>query len=271
MEWPAGEAAFVTGAASGIGLGIARALVAAGAKVALVDIDRAGLAAAAGELATAGGVVVTLAADVSDAEQWHRAVVRAEGMLGPVSILCNTAAARGGGPIDETPLELWRRIHRVNLDAQFIGAATFLPRFKSRGGRAHIVNTAAMSGLVPTVHEAASASSRSAGVGFSMVLRDELAGTGVGVTLVCPGPGIAAGCREGGLTHRVDGDRIGALVLDAMRERRFLLVTDPGWAPLVDGVNAEIERAFAFSEFDGRHGADPVPWLLLAGTNPVTF
>jgi len=289
MVWPTGEAAFVTGAASGIGLGISRALVAAGAKVALADIDGARLTAVAGELTDAGGVVTTVELDVSDADAWKAAADRADEALGPISILCNNAGVNGGGAIDETPLEVWRWVHGINTDAQFIGVSTFLPRFKSRGGRAHIVNTASMAGIVPMVNVGAYVSSKFASLGFSMVLRDELRATDIGVSVLCPGTvatRLAETAEEGQakllgrepnttvaeqnlalLAQGADPARVGEQVVEAMQNGQFLIITHREWEPLVVGVHREVEQAF--TEFDGRHGPDATPQMLAAGMNPT--
>ncbi|MFC7994540.1 SDR family NAD(P)-dependent oxidoreductase [Streptomyces rochei] len=90
---PAEEAAFVTGAASGIGLGVSRALVTTGADVALADIDEEGLDDDAKKPAGAGGTVTAVPLDVSDADSPAAAADRAEEALGPISILCNNPAA----------------------------------------------------------------------------------------------------------------------------------------------------------------------------------
>ena len=290
MNWPAGQAAFVTGAASGIGLGIARALVVAGAKVALADIDGDRVAAVAEELTDAGGTVVPTRLDVGDPGSWHGAADDAEEALGPISILCNNAGVNGGGPLDETPFEIWRWVFTINTDAQFLGISTFLPRFKRRGGRAHILNTASMAGLVPMIHVGAYASSKFASVGLSMVLRDELAGSDIGVSVLCPGTvatrlGVTAAQGQADLlgqemdtavaeangallSQGADPDRVGEQVLEAMQQRQFLIVTHGEWDSLVTRVHTEIETAF--SEFDGRHGLDPTVRLLTEGANPVS-
>ncbi|MFD5177057.1 SDR family NAD(P)-dependent oxidoreductase [Nocardia sp. NPDC058379] len=289
MSWPTGETAFVTGAASGIGLGITRALVAAGAKVALADIDGARLADIVAELTAAGGTVTAVELDVSDAEQWEAAADRAEAALGPISILCNNAGVSGGGPIDRIPLEVWRWVHRINIDAQFIGVSTFLPRFKRRGGRAHIMNTASMAGIVPMVSVGAYVSSKFAAVGFSMVLREEFRGTDVDVSLLCPGTvatrlsttaeeaqaellgqevDAEAAAQNGALLAQgADPDRVGAQVVEAMQDRQFLIITHREWSPLVARVHNEVERAF--TEFDGRHGPDATAQLLIDGAEPI--
>ncbi|MEV8452320.1 SDR family oxidoreductase [Streptomyces sp. NPDC052095] len=289
MGWPAGEAAFVTGAASGIGLGIARALVAAGARVALADIDGARLKDVAAELTDAGGTVTAVELDVSDAEQWSAAAERAEEALGPISILCNNAGVTGGGPLDETPLDVWRWIYRINIEGQFIGVSTFLPRFKRRGGRAHIMSTASMTALLPTAGLGAYSSSKLASVGLAMALREELRGTDIGVSVLCPGTvatriNTTAGAAQAkatgsgpdaGLTEQMgtvlaqgaDPDRVGEQVVEAMRDRSFHIFTHSDFGPLVLQGGREIEKAFA--ELDDRHGPDPSARMLIDGTNPI--
>ncbi|MEV7215214.1 SDR family oxidoreductase [Kitasatospora cineracea] len=289
MSWPAGETAFVTGAASGIGLGITRALVAAGARVALADIDGARLADAARELTAAGGTVTTVELDVSDPEQWTAAADRAEAELGPVSILCNNAGVTGGGPIEQTSLELWRWIHRINIEGQFIGVSTFLPRMRRRGGRAHIVNTASMTALLPTAGLGAYTSSKIASVGFSTVLRDELRGTDIGVSVLCPGTVATRINRTAGSAQRkllgsgpdaalteqmgavlaqgADPDLVGEQVLEAILERRFHILTHRDFAPLVRAAHHELDQAFA--DLTDRHGPDPSVRMIVDGRDPL--
>lgn len=289
MGWPAGEAAFVTGAASGIGLGIARALVAAGAKVALADIDGERLDEVAGELTGAGGVVTSVELDVSEAGEWETAANKAEEALGPVSILCNNAGVNGGGPIDETPLEVWRWVQQINIDAQFMGVSTFLPRFKGRGGRAHIMNTASMAGLAPMASVGAYVSSKFASVGFTLVLREELRGSDIGVSLLCPGvvatrlaltaetgqakllgrePNMAVAEQNRALQAQgADPDRVGEQVVAAIGDNQFWIVTHGDWKPLVVGWHHEIEKVL--TEFDGRYGPDVTVQMMLGGVNPV--
>ncbi|MFF7094495.1 SDR family NAD(P)-dependent oxidoreductase [Streptomyces rubradiris] len=218
MDWPAGEAACVTGAASGIGLGIARALVAAGAKAAPTDVDEGRLAKAAKELTDAGGTVTAVRLDVSD-ESWATAADRAEEALGPISLLRNVA-----------------------------------------------------------------------GVGFTMVLREELRDSTVGVSPLVPGTvasriDFTAGGAEAKLLGRqpnrevaeadhavlaagADPDRVGEQVVEAVRDGRFVIVIHREWRALVRRTHAETEDAYA--AFDGRHGPDPTARMPAGGTNPVT-
>ncbi|MET8468693.1 SDR family oxidoreductase [Streptomyces sp. NPDC006422] len=278
MSWPTGHTALVTGAASGIGFGIAKALVAVGARVALVDIDAARLQEAETSLRAAGGTVLAVPFDIAETDRWEELADRVEEALGPVSVLCNVAGVNGGGTADRTPLEVWRWVHGVNLDAQFAAVAAFLPRFQSRGGRTHILNTSSVAGLVPMAGVAAYASSKFASAGFSMVLRDELRGTDVGVSLLVPGSvataiNFHAGEAEAKLLGRqmdreaaernsallsrgADPDRVGEQAVEAVREGQFLVVTHREWGPFVTRVHREIENAY--EGFDGRHGPDPV-------------
>ncbi|MFG3258669.1 SDR family NAD(P)-dependent oxidoreductase [Streptomyces sp. NPDC048172] len=290
MSWPAGEAALVTGAASGIGLGVARALVAEGTRVALVDVDEARLAEAEKSLRDAGGTVLAVPFDISDIDRWETVADRAEEALGPVSLLCNVAGVNGGGAADRTPLQVWRWVYGVNIDAQFASVAAFLPRFKSRGGRAHVLNTASVAGVVPMAGVAAYASSKFASTGLSMVLREELEGTDIGVSLLIPGAvatpiNFNAGEAEAKLLGRrmepavaernsallaqgADPDRVGEQVVEAVRQGRFVIVTHREWAPFVARAHQEIERAY--EEFDGRHGPDPVATAMAAGEHTIS-
>ncbi|MBC3193743.1 SDR family oxidoreductase [Pseudonocardia sp. C8] len=290
MVWPAGEAAFVTGAASGIGLGIARALVGAGAKVALADVDEARLSEVAEELRTAGGTVTAVPLDVSDEAGWTAAADTAEAALGPISILCNVAGVNGGGTIEDTPFKVWRWVQGVNIDGMFLGVHTFVPRMKARGTRAHILNTASISGLVAMPHVGAYTASKFASVGFTKVLRQELGDTDIDVSLLVPGTvatriNYTAGEAEARLLDRepnrevieanhavlakgADPDAVGQQVVEALQERAPVIVTHREWGELHRRECAEIGAAF--DAFDGRHGPDTTARMLLDGATPVS-
>ncbi|RWA17817.1 hypothetical protein MBRU_18455 [Mycolicibacterium brumae DSM 44177] len=273
-----------------MGLGMARAFVAAGAKVALADIDADRLDTAVQELKAAGGEVVGIRLDVTDAAQWAAAADQAEEALGPISILCNNAGANGGAALDETPLEVWQWVYRINVESQFLGISTFLPRFKSRGGHAHILNTASMAGLVPMALVGAYSSAKFASFGLSMVLRNELQGSDIAVSVLCPGsvntriaessglgeaklvgaePNMAAIEGNSALLARgADPNAVGRQVLDAMQDGQFMIFTHKDWEVLVNPVHEEIRAAFEYC--DNRHGDDFTVQMYTQGLNPIS-
>ncbi|MFF0496478.1 SDR family NAD(P)-dependent oxidoreductase [Nocardia aobensis] len=266
MTWPSGQAAFVTGAASGIGLGIARALIAAGAEVALADVDGTRLAVVVEEITAQGGTAVAIELDVSDEDAWADAADRAEAALGPISILVNNAGVISSAPIAQTTTEAWRRNFRVNVEGQFLGTSTFLSRFIERGRRAHILNTASMGGLMPIPGVGAYCASKFASVGLSLVLREELRGTDIGVSVLTPGT-VATGMTAAEGAGGANPDRVGEQVVEALQAKRFLIPTHGDFEPILAKIHREIEQAFA--DTDDRHGPDPSAQMLLAGVDPL--
>jgi NAD(P)-dependent dehydrogenase (short-subunit alcohol dehydrogenase family) len=172
--------AFVTGGASGIGLAIARALLAAGAAVTLADFD--------GErLDALGGPFGKLLLDVRNRAGWAEAKATAQAARGPVSILINNA---GIGP-DRTDLadsdpEAFERMLAIKLVGAFNGIHAFAADMRARG-KGHIVNTASMAGLEAQPRLGAYTAAKFGLVGLTEVLRAELATHGVGVSVLCPG------------------------------------------------------------------------------------
>jgi NAD(P)-dependent dehydrogenase (short-subunit alcohol dehydrogenase family) len=191
MENITGRTAFVTGGAQGIGLGIARALAGAGAHVAIADLDEAALAAAEHEL-KALTTVECFALDVRDRAAYDQVADDVEKRLGPVTILCNNAGVAGAFTLAQMSYELWDLVLGVNVGGVVNGYQTFLPRMMARGAPAHVVNTAAGSGLASGggVVGYMYPTSKYAVVGLSEATRIHLrqAGHPIGVTVLCPGP-----------------------------------------------------------------------------------
>jgi NAD(P)-dependent dehydrogenase (short-subunit alcohol dehydrogenase family) len=178
----AGKTALITGAASGIGRGIAEAFAAAGIKLALGDVDSEALASVAGRL-----TAVAMPFDVADRTQWDMAVTKAESALGPIDILCNNAGVAGlSRPVDEIPIAEWRWLTEINLFGVVHGLQCVVPRMKARRA-GHIVNTASIGGLVPLARFGEYMATKHAVVGLSGSLRLELAPFGIGVSVLCPG------------------------------------------------------------------------------------
>jgi NAD(P)-dependent dehydrogenase (short-subunit alcohol dehydrogenase family) len=187
MQDLAGKAAFITGGASGIGFALGRCLAAAGMRVMLADIEAAALATAVATLQAGGADVRGVACDVADAASVGRAAEAAFAAFGRVHVLCNNAGVGGGSGSDAIALDTWRWVIDVNLMGVVHGIGSFLPHMRAHGEGGHIVNTASMAGMNSGLGFSPYAASKFAVVNMSEGLAQELARSGIGVTVVCPG------------------------------------------------------------------------------------
>lgn len=149
MSVLAGKTALVTGAAQGMGAGIARALAGAGARVLLTDLDADGAAAAAARIDAefGAGAAFSTAHDVTSEAAWTAAVEQARARLGGLSVLVNNAGILPLGSVEDLSLEQWRRGMSVNADSVFLGCKHALPLMReSQPGS--IVNIASISALI---------------------------------------------------------------------------------------------------------------------------
>jgi NAD(P)-dependent dehydrogenase (short-subunit alcohol dehydrogenase family) len=181
-----GKTAFVTGGGSGIGLGIAKALLGAGMNVVVADIRDDHLAAAALEL-NAPGRVLALRLDVTNRADYARAADAAEARFGKIHILCNNAGVAVVGPTDLATFADWDWVMGVNLGGTINGIVTILPRIKRHGEGGHIVNTASMSGLMPHPGATIYGTSKGAAVHMMECMRAELEPQGIICSAFCPG------------------------------------------------------------------------------------
>jgi NAD(P)-dependent dehydrogenase (short-subunit alcohol dehydrogenase family) len=193
--------AFITGGASGIGLGIADALAGRGVRVTIADINEEALAAV---LATRGNSFRGVVLDTRDREGWAHAKAEAEAAFGPVDVLVNNAGiAPNGKSFAEMAPESFDRIIAINLTGIYNGVAAFAADMAARG-KGHIVCTSSQAGLMTTVTGVGAYSVAKFGVtALGEALRSELAPQGVGVTVLFPGyvqTNLAAN------TERVGGD-----------------------------------------------------------------
>ena len=168
-----GKTAFVTGGASGIGLGIAKALLGAGMNVVIADIRDDHLEAALAELGTPQRVLA-LKLDVTDRADYARAADAAEARFGKIHVLCNNAGVAVVGPTELATFADWDWVMGVNLGGTINGIVTILPRIKQHGEGGHIVNTASMSGLVPHPGATIYGTSKGAAVHMMECMRAEL-------------------------------------------------------------------------------------------------
>jgi NAD(P)-dependent dehydrogenase (short-subunit alcohol dehydrogenase family) len=139
-----GKAAFVTGAASGLGRAIAEAFVAEGARVAVADIDEEGGRAAAEAL---GPAALFLRHDVTDEGSWERSLAAAAAAFGRIDTLVNNAGIAVVANIEKTSLEDWRRVQAVNVEGVFLGCKHALPHLRAAGGGA-IINMSSVAGII---------------------------------------------------------------------------------------------------------------------------
>lgn len=182
-----GKVAIVTGAASGIGLALSRALVARGASVVLADIDAdAASRAADGTHAGPPGRASAARLDVRDAGAVKELVERTATDHGHLDLMFNNAGVGIGGPVLELLDVHFERAIDVNLRGVVNGVLAAYPLMAERG-RGHIVNTASVAGLVPSPGLVPYAMTKHAVVGLSVSLRPEAHVRGVRVSVVCPG------------------------------------------------------------------------------------
>ncbi|MBV8237581.1 MAG: SDR family NAD(P)-dependent oxidoreductase [Sphingomonas sp.] len=266
MKDLAGRTAFVTGGANGIGLGLARALLAEGCKVAIADIREDSIAAALKTLDNQDVIGVPL--DVASRAGFAAAADEVEARLGPVSLLFNNAGINLFQTIDESSYDDWDWVMGVNLNGVINGVMTFVPRMKARGAGGHVVNTASMAsflcGPAPGIYNTAKFAVR----GLSESLRYSLAPHGIGVSVLCPGlvkshiyasdeirpdelkagarPVDSAGVERLREVHEfgMEPDVIAARVIEAMRANRYYIFSHPEFRDELREVFDDILTAF---------------------------
>jgi len=181
------KTAIVTGGASGIGLGISKALLAAGMNVAIADVQADALRAAM-EVLGHPDRVLTQRLDVTDRAAYTAFADAVEARFGHIHLLANNAGVVVSGPIEQASFSDWDWVIDVNLRGAVNGIVTVLPRILAHGEGGHIVNTASTSGLLPHPGATIYVTTKAALIGMSEALRAELEPRGVVVSVFCPGP-----------------------------------------------------------------------------------
>jgi NAD(P)-dependent dehydrogenase (short-subunit alcohol dehydrogenase family) len=191
MDEIQGKMAFVTGGASGIGLGIAKVFVNAGMKVIIADLRQDHLDSALAYFAgkRLSGAVHGICLDVTDRAALAAAADDSERRFGNIHVVVNNAGVGLEGPLSQVTYNDWDFGVGVNLGGVINGVQTFLPRIRRHGEGGHIVNTASLAGLVMNpAWMIVYATAKAAVIALTESLRTELERCGVGVSVLIPGP-----------------------------------------------------------------------------------
>ena len=183
-----GKVAAITGAASGIGLECARALLAEGARVVLIDRAEGRLQALCAEL---GPKALPLVLDLLDGAQVSAMLPRILAMTGHLDIFHANAGGYVGGPVAEGDPDAWDRMLNLNINAAFRSIHAVLPHMIERK-TGDIVLTSSIAGVVPVVWEPIYTASKFAVQAFAHTIRRQLAPHGIRVGAVLPGPVVTA-------------------------------------------------------------------------------
>jgi NAD(P)-dependent dehydrogenase (short-subunit alcohol dehydrogenase family) len=267
-----GKTAFVTGAASGIGLGIATALAQAGVKVMLCDIEKAALDAAVAGLRETNADVDGVVADVSLKDNLQRAADETIARFGKVHILVNNAGVGGGGDYGTWNDAGWNWVLGVNLMSVVWGIEIFGPLIEAHGEGGQIVSTASIAGMIAATNPSYDVTKFGV-VALSEGLRPKLAPRGIGVSVLCPGfirtrimdsarniPDRFAGkintdapdtvqselmqSAADAITHGIDPLYVGELVREAIEGDWPHIFTDLQFEPNVEARFAVIREGF---------------------------
>lgn len=190
MSSEQGRVAVITGAASGIGRGLAEHAASVGMRLVLADVDAMGLQALCEQLRAAGAQAIACVTDVGDIAQVERLRDTALERFGSVDLLFNNAGVMQTGFSWEISPQQWQRMLNVNLLGVINGVRVFMPLLLQQGRAAHVINTASLAGLVSSPLMAPYNVTKQAVVALSETLHYELAmlAATVSVSVLCPGP-----------------------------------------------------------------------------------
>jgi NAD(P)-dependent dehydrogenase (short-subunit alcohol dehydrogenase family) len=269
MKDPRDKVAFVTGGASGIGLGIASAFIDAGMKVVLADLRQDHIDEAMAGFAKRGQSqsVRAVRLDVTDRKALAAAAGETERVFGKVHVLVNNAGVGITGPFKGITYADWDFGLAVNLGGVINGLQTFLPRIRAHGEGGHVVNTASLAALVPMPAAFVTyVTAKAAVVAISETIRGELMEENIGVSVLCPGPvrtnirevaknrpaGFGVGdafrqAEESGVgvdfPSMMEPREVGALVLKAIMDNDLYVITHGEWRPMAEARHTALLAA----------------------------
>ncbi len=292
-----GRVAVITGAASGIGRGLATCFARERMRLVLADIEEAALAETQRELEKDGAEVLAVPTDVSDGASVQALAEAAHARFGRVHVLCNNAGVAGGGgggAIWDASERDWAWVLGVNLMGVVHGLRAFVPRMLEHGEEGHVVNTSSVLGLAGgggSIYGVSKHAVTRLSEGLYYDLRAR--GARIGASVLCPGlvatrivssernrperlrnPVAGAAADAGApaprlteqmrarrdlaqqrfLEHGMPPEQVGAMVLDAIREGRFYILTHPGVKRQVEQRMKDILEGRSPSVFDPRQG-----------------
>jgi NAD(P)-dependent dehydrogenase (short-subunit alcohol dehydrogenase family) len=273
-----GRVAVVTGGGSGIGRGIAHTLGAEGMTVAVADVQHSKAEAVAAEIGSAGGRALAIGVDVTSVESLAAAAREIVALAGGVNLLCANAGVLARiAPLADHTIGDWEYTLSVNVLGIVKTVGAFLPALRASAPDAHILTTASLGGLISDVRAPLGAyiASKYACVGYSEMLRGELASEGIGVSVLCPGvvasnltatsgenrpdafgaqaaPQLAAASAAAALlaVQVMPAEEVGPVVVRAIRANRFFVLTHPQARPLVERRFQGMLEDFDFAASD---------------------
>ncbi|MFC1494476.1 SDR family oxidoreductase [Thermodesulfobacteriota bacterium] len=247
--------AFVTGGASGIGLGMIQNFLREGMKAVAVDYNPAHCNEI-GQIFSDNPSVHIVQADVADRDQLRAAADEAVRVFGKINVLCNNAGTGGGGNSEDPDFDDWDRAMSVNLGGVVNGVKIIAPLIISNGEGGHIVNTGSIASIVPNpLAGGAYMTAKQAVRGFTEGLRISIAPHGIGVSLLCPGSTRTRILGDAGddpdkremvesfMEAAMDPVELGAMVVEGIRSNSPYIITHADFIDEVRGIYKVLDDA----------------------------
>jgi NAD(P)-dependent dehydrogenase (short-subunit alcohol dehydrogenase family) len=273
-----GRTAVITGGGSGIGRGLATVFARAGMRVVVADIEEPAAAETVELVTAAGGEAIAVRTDVTDFDDVKRLAGRAHDAFGDVHVLCNNAGVSHRRRGMDATHEDWVWVLGVNLWGTVHGMEAFLPGMLASGQDGHIVNTSSMNGIVPSALSAMYSTSKYGVLGLTETFRNELSGTKVGISALCPAavrtritrsernrpdhlaaptpPPAHTPSNSFDISEAREPEQIGDMVLEGIRANQLYIFTDMKIKGLIDTHHERMVAEFAhLSEWEESRGA----------------
>jgi NAD(P)-dependent dehydrogenase (short-subunit alcohol dehydrogenase family) len=268
------KVAFITGGASGLGLGMAKAFGREGMKVMIADIEQSALTRSVKELKDLQVRAEGVLCDVGSRGSVREAALKTIAAFGKVHVVCNNAGVAVGGPMGTVAERDWDWIMDVNLMGVVYGTEVFVPLIESHGEGGHFVNTASMAGMLGIPNMEPYCATKFAVVAMSEGWAGQLASKNIGVSVLCPGfvqtriheshrnkpvrygegDTVQVGVgetREQAAAMVLAGiptEPVGNRVVEAIKDNDLYIFTHPEMKPAVEMRFANIMAAFEKSE-----------------------